>query len=73
MEVAGFTQKERLDSVFLGTLNSGQASSWSTSLVLNGQEMHFKLDTRAEVTAISEQVLKLLEGAVRLEAASRIL
>ena len=71
--MASVTQEEKLDLAFLGALNTGEASSWSTSLMLNGQEVHFKLDTGAEVTAISEQAFKLFQGAVRLKAASRIL
>ena len=70
--MAGVTQ-ENLDSAFLGALSSGQGSPWSTSLILNGQEMHFKLDTGAEVTAISEQAFEHFQGAIRLKEASRTL
>ena len=72
-KVTGVTQEENLDLAFLGALNTGGASSWPTSIMLNGQEVHFKLDTGAEVTAISKQPFKLFQGDVRLKAASRIL
>ena len=44
----------------MDTVVTNQATSWTTKLQLNGQETHFKLDTGAEVTAISRQTLMSL-------------
>ena len=44
-----------LDTVFLDTVRGEQTSAWFTIIKLNEQETRFKLDTGAEVTAISEQ------------------
>lgn len=70
--VAEITGEQSLDSAFLGTLQGGTPSSWSTTLLLNGEEVPFKLDTGAEVTAISELTYQRLKR-VKLHPASRIL
>ena len=44
-----------IDAAFLGTMDSNQESTWRTKLLLSGLECDFKLDTGAEVTAISDQ------------------
>ena len=70
--VAAATNELSLDAAFLGTVTSQQESSWTISLQLQSREIPFKLDTGAEVTAISEETYKTL-GKVRLQAPSKTL
>ena len=46
-----------LDTAFVGSVSSKQQSSWTTTLQVRGKEIRFKIDTGAEVTAISEKNL----------------
>lgn len=48
-------QELQLDAAFLGPVTAGIASPWTVSLHIENQELTFKLDTGAEVTAITEQ------------------
>ena len=58
-----------LDSAFLGAVTPlGQKRSWSIELNLNGKKMTFKLDTGAEVTAISEDSLGKLDISLQKPA-----
>ncbi len=58
--VAAVTQEINLDAAFLGTVVSEQKSSWTIELLLGSKRTPFKLDTGAEVTAISEETYKTL-------------
>lgn len=50
-----------LDSFYLNTVEDSQDSkSWTTQVTVNQVVLNFKLDTGAEVTAISEQAFKSL-------------
>ena len=50
------------DTSYLTAVSAGKSStSWNTTIVVNGQELSFKLDTGAEVTAISDGALQLLK------------
>ena len=51
---------EEVDSAFLGELGSDQRA-WLTTVNLNGHKTLFKLDTGAEVTAISEDTYQMLK------------
>ena len=42
-----------MDSAFLGNISTMQKSAWKTQLLLHGKEVEFKIDTGAEVMAIS--------------------
>ena len=53
--VSEMNGEDHLDSAYLDTVTDNQESTWLTKVTLNGQEFTFKLDTGAEVTAISEQ------------------
>ena len=57
---------------FLRAVHSDGTSSWMTSIILNGFETVFKLDTGAEVTAVSKPVYERL-GGVKLQPTSRLL
>ena len=48
------------DSAFLDTLSDDEKGVWNTDLVMNGKKVTFKIDTGAEVTAISKETWKTL-------------
>ena len=68
-EVAG---ENHLETAFLDTVSVNQTSSWHARIRLNACETNFKLDTGAEVTAISEQTYKRLKKP-QLTTTSKIL
>ena len=70
--VASCTSEYSLDTAFLGFLDTKRETSWTTTIVINGKEVKFKLDTGAEVTAVSEQTYKSLTG-IKLQKPSRVL
>ena len=54
------TTENPLDPAFLGTVTTDRTSAWFTTVILNGKRLSFKLDTGAEVTAISMEAYKQL-------------
>ena len=50
------------DTAFLDTLTDQSAVSWQAQIELNGKATQFKLDTGAEVTAISPETYKCLRN-----------
>ena len=70
--VAATTNELSLDTAFVGTVSSKQQLSWTTTLLVKGKEVTFKIDTGAEVTAISEDTFRQL-GGVRLQRPSKVL
>ena len=54
--------ESEIDAVFLGQVESQQKPLWLATLNLNGHSLQFKLDTSAEVTAISEDAYKTLQN-----------
>ena len=64
------TEETHLDSAFLGPL--GQ-TSWTVDIAVNGVFLTFKVDTGAEVTAISEQAYRTLGTICKLEKTSKTL
>ena len=52
-----------LNTAFVGSVSSKQQSSWNTTLQVREKEIRFKIDTGAEVTAISEETFRQLGGA----------
>jgi len=65
------TDAEVIDTAYLNTLESERAkTSWITTVVIDGKEMSFKLDTGAEVTVISDKTLKAL-GAKELQSSTK--
>ena len=61
-----------MDSAYLDVLITKQNSSWMSALQLNNKEVKFKLDTGAEVTAISQETHRLL-GNPKLLRPTKIL
>ena len=66
------TTELNLDTAFLGTVRANPGSLWTTKLLLNQVEISFKLDTGAEVTAISEETYRRL-GRPELQQPSKVL
>ena len=60
-QVSELTSESILETAFLDTLATEPTSAWFASVKLNKQEINFKLDTGAEVTAISEEVYQGLQ------------
>ena len=58
------------DPAFLGMVHSRPSSVWVSSIELAGKEVPFKLDTGAEVTAISDSTYKSLHG-IKLKPATK--
>ena len=61
-----------LDAAYLGMVHTQPSSVWMTSVKLGGTPTEFKLDTGAEVTAISERTYNSLQG-VTLQPATKSL
>ena len=53
--VATASEEQQENSGFLDTISETKGTSWTTPIKINGQEIVFKLDTRAEPIAISQQ------------------
>lgn len=63
---------EAQETAFLGTLTSNGDTSWTSTLRIAGKRIQFKLDTGAEVTAISESTYQKL-SKIPLQKPSRSL
>ena len=61
------------DLAFLGALAAEGNSTWRSIVNLDGTNVNFKLDTGAEVTAITENTYKQLHSRRRLQKPSRVL
>ena len=59
--VATTTEDTSLDTAFLGHLGSPWESSWTATIQLDDHLVLFKMDTGAEVTAISEREFQSLQ------------
>ncbi|KAL5493718.1 hypothetical protein EMCRGX_G014937 [Ephydatia muelleri] len=51
-----------VDTAFLDTLSQNSSETWRVKLRLCGQMLEFKIDTGAEVTAISDAAFRTLRG-----------
>ena len=69
---AAHTTDVDIDSSFLDTVTTADQSSWTATVKIGTQEVDFKLDTGAEVTAISDAVHQTLKDAT-LSKPSKIL
>ena len=67
------TIESETDTVFLGELGSQRNPSWLTTLELNGQSLQFKLDTGAEVTAISENAYRTKLQSPQTSSSTKVL
>ena len=60
LEVTTNRQEENLDVTYLSAIVFENDSCWTVNIEINVQHMTFKLDTGAEVTAITESTLASL-------------
>ena len=60
------------DTTFLDVVQTGNNTVWTATIQLNQQQITFKLDTGAEVTAVSQRVYESLPN-VKLQKSSRAL
>ena len=58
--VSSIQDGETNESAFLDTVSSGRKSVWIVHIAIKGTDISFKLDTGAEVTAVSKQVWEAL-------------
>ena len=49
-----------LDTAFLNTVSTDRSKAWFATISISGREMPFKLDTGAEVTAVSKTTWQML-------------
>ena len=70
--VSGHSQESHLDTAFLDTLTDKSSISWHEQIMLNGKLIPFKLDTGAEVTAITSDTYHSLQS-VELNKPEKIL
>ena len=49
-----------IESAFLDTVLNEEKSVWTSNLTMDGKEVPFKLDTEAEVTAVSKETWQIL-------------
>ena len=64
--------EEDLDLAFLSAVGTADETSWTADISVNGETMKFKVDTGAEVTAVTELALTQL-GNVQLHPATKTL
>eukprot|EP00731_Ephydatia_muelleri_P021495 Em0014g86a len=64
--------KGEVETVFLGPVGKGE-SSWMANITVCGQPLRFKIDTGADVTAISEEDYRKIKGKGKLAKPSKIL
>ena len=73
-KVAASTNELSLDTAFLGAVGAKQPSLWTTTVGVGKKSVSFKLDTGAEVTAISETTYQDLGYRLEnLEKPSKVL
>ena len=60
LEEIAVLEESNLDSAFLNTVEDNTNTSWMTQIKLNGQDTVFKLNTGAEVSAVTQDTYKRL-------------
>ena len=66
------SREKDLDLVFLSAMVTADETSWTADISVNGESMKFKVDTGAEVTAVTELALTQLDN-VQLHPATKTL
>ena len=61
-----------LDAAFLGTLGTGKQAVWTVDVTVKDKHVRFKVDTGAEVTAVSEETYHSL-GKTPLDKSTRVI
>ena len=72
MSTVDSTEPNTLDAAFLDTVTTDIQTTWTAKVLVGSKELVFKLDTGAEVTAISEEAFRSL-GNVSLQKPSKVL
>ena len=67
--VAILSEEPPVDNGFLDTISKTKGTSWTTPIRVNGQEIVFKLDTRAEATAVLMKIVNTLTNIQLLQTA----
>ena len=60
LEEISVPEESSLDSAFLNTVENNTDTSWITQIKLNGHNTVFKLDTGAEVSAVTQDTYQRL-------------
>ena len=71
-KTAAATNELKVDTAFLPAITDGSDAPWNISVVVGHKEVPFKLDTGAQVSAISEETYRGLNG-VHLKKSSKVL
>ena len=71
-KISEVTTESVLDTAFLDTVTDEHSSAWFATVKLNERETKFKLDTGAEVTAISEETYLSIQRP-QLSASEKVL
>ena len=71
-KLAELTSKDVLETAYLDTVNTGQTNAWILTIQLNNAPVKVKLDTGAEVTALSKETYQML-GSPLLSGATKSL
>ena len=58
--VSTVQDRDTIDSAFLDTVSNEEKNVWTSNLTINGKQIPFKLDTGAEVTAVSQETWQML-------------
>ena len=48
--------------MFLNTIDTAENSSWNKTILVDGKQVCFKLDTGAKASVMSEEILELLDS-----------
>ena len=71
-KVSEITVADDASVAYLSTLLAREETSWLTTVTVNSELMKFKVDTGAEVTALTEEALSQL-GGIQLKSPSKVL
>ena len=66
------TSEVKVDAAFLGAVTDGPDAPWRVSIQVGDKVLPFKMDTGAQVTAISEEAFRELPG-IQLKKPSKVL
>ena len=66
-------EEQFLDTAYLNTVTGNKGTVWSTTVTVGNEQITFKVDTGAEVTALSETTWKSMQTKPELRETKRIL
>ena len=71
-KVSEISTTEDPSVAYLSTIGTREETSWLSTVAVNSEPMKFKVDTGAEVTALTEEALSQL-GTIQLKLPSKVL